>query len=496
MLGIVRAPELDSPLLRWMNTRSALRLADMRGRMVILDFCTFCCVNCIHALPTLARLEKQFEGRVTVISVHSPKHAAEKVPENVACAIDRYNVTHPVVHDPEMVLWDAYCIRAWPTLVIIDPRGRIVGTMSGEPQTETFVSGIKNMLDMWEAEGAIHPGVCPDLDPPPHHGGPLAFPAKVRPCPPGDDNVAFALADSGHNQIVLIDANGTEIRRIGSGNASLVDGPAEAAAFNRPQGVCATVGGLFVADTANHAIRRIDRTTGAVTTVCGTGERGFGLDEPEDIAKAELASPWDIAVHGRDLYFCNSGSHQIGRLSLGTGTVEAVAGCGGEDLVDGPALDALLAQPSALAFSDCGKRLFFTDSESSSVRMLDLVSNRVETLVGSGLFVFGHANGPFSQAELQHPLDIAVDGERLIVADSYNGRLRVLDLKTRTVTDLGERAFSQPEGRCRPTGEPSGLCVAGPGRYLVADTNNHRLIAIDTNTQTTTPLMCDSLSAC
>lgn len=489
MRGIVCAPEFDAPSLRWMNTRRPLRLSDLRGRMVVLDFCTFCCVNCLQALPTLAELEERFRGRLTIISVHSPKHAAEKVPENVACAIERYGVTHPVVHDPDLELWDAYSIRAWPTLVIIDPCGRIVGTMSGEPDPTSFIAGLGNMLEMWNAEGALAPGPCPDVADAPCRSGTLCYPTKIRPCPPTPDGVAFALADSGHHQIVLIDANGSVTWRIGSGRPGFADGAAAEATFRHPQGLCATAGGIFVADTGNHAIRRIDRKTRRVSTVCGTGCRGFGLDEPESIATAELASPWDVVIRGRDLYFCNAGSHQIGRISLANSTVEAAAGCGADDLFDGPALDAQLAQPSALALSACGGILYFADSESSSIRMLDLNSERVETLVGAGLFVFGHANGPFRQAELQHPLDLAIDGDRLIVADSYNGRLRHLCLKTRSVADLGERTFRQPDGRCRPTGGPSGVCVAAGGRYLVSDTNHHRVIALDMAERTATTLL-------
>jgi streptogramin lyase len=237
-----------------------------------------------------------------------------------------------------------------------------------------------------------------------------------------------------------------------------------------------------VADTGNHAIRRIDLATGEVRTIAGTGTRGRALGAAGDAARTALASPWDLLPYGGGLLFANAGTHQLGALDPATGEVERLAGAGGENLRDGPAAEALLAQPSGLSVH--GDSLFFVDSETSSVRQLDLATMTVSTLVGTGLFDFGHRNGSFAEARLQHPLGLASlpDGN-LLVADSYNGVVRVLDMESRTVRDLDD-GFTCHDKLCLPPGgEPAGVAVdphapADDPRILCVETNRHRIVEI------------------
>lgn len=483
MYGLVHAPELTSPGLHWLNVERPPRLIDLRGRLVILDFWTYCCINCQHVLPTLARIEDTFPDDVTVIGIHSPKFEAERDPAAVAAAIHRHGIRHAVALDTQFGLWQAYCVKAWPTLAFIAPDGRFMGNLSGEPDADKLIDGIKEMLHDWKADVGT-PSAPLAVSPPVRPDGALAFPGKIKPLHLPDGAAVWAVADAGHHQVVLFDGAGAEIRRIGSGQPGLVDGDGKTACFTSPQGLAAEAGTLYVADTGNHALRAIDLTDGSVSTLAGTGARGVGLCEAEPALQTPLASPWDLEVRNGAVLFANAGSHQLGLYDPATQTVALLAGSSHEDIADGAPLDAKLAQPSGLALSPDGARLAFTDSETSAVRLVHLNDgNRVETLIGSGLFDFGHVNGPFAESVLQHPLGLAWDGDdTLIVADSYNGRLRRLDLTAKEASDVGEHRFACEAGCCSsslPRGEPAGVWLAGKGRYLMSDTNNHRILEVN-----------------
>jgi len=475
MFGITRAPDFNRAGLTWFNVRAPLSLADLAGRVVILDFWTFCCINCIHSLATLRRVEENFPTEAVVIGVHSPKFDHERDAGALASAIARYGIRHPVVHDPSLGLWEAYCVRAWPTLVFISPDGYVIGEMSGEPHPDLLVQGVGDMIEQFWQRGDINPAPLP-LAPISDAGGRLRFPGKIRPCPAADGRKLWAVADSGHNQVVVVDDDGAELARYGSGRPGFDDGGGRAA-FDGPEGLVCDERSIWVADTRNHAIRRIDRAAGRVETVAGIGSRGTVLRHPEPGHGAALASPWDLALVDGSLYFANAGSHQIGVFDIAAGMVRPAAGTGGEDIVDGKADQAQLAQPSGLAACPRGRALYFADSETSSVRRLVLGrDSRVETLVGSGLFTFGHRNGALGDARMQHPLGLAAVDGRLFVADSYNSHIRVIDLAGGQMTDLGPLACADSE--CLPAGEPAGVAVDGTDRLLVSDTNNHRIVEI------------------
>jgi sugar lactone lactonase YvrE len=494
MYGLVHAPELESPGLHWLNVERPPRLVDLRGRLVILDFWTSCCINCMHVLPTLARIEEEFADAVTVIGIHSPKFEAERDPDMVRHAIQRHGIRHAVALDNRFGLWQAYCVKAWPTLAFIAPDGRFLGNLSGEPDSDKLIEGIREMLSDWKNDG-IRRAAPLAVSQPARQGRALAFPGKVKPVRLGDgDALAWAAADAGHHQVVLFDDGGKELKRFGTGAPGFDDGDAATAAFNAPQGLAAANGVLAVADTGNHALRAVDLASGRVRTLAGTGKRGVGLCEAEPALQTPLASPWDVEWHAGRVLFANAGSHQLGVCDPDAGTVALLAGSSLEDIADGGPLDAKLAQPSGLAVSPDGTRLAFADSETSAIRLVHLDmpahegGNRVETLIGSGLFDFGHVNGPFEESVLQHPLGLSwADDDTLIVADTYNGRLRRLDLKARQSFDVGEASFACDAGCCVSTmtgGEPAGVWSAGPERMLFSDTNNHRILEVNPSART------------
>lgn len=478
---IVHAPDFGRFDLPWFNVPSRLSLADLAGRLVILDFWTFCCINCMQVLPTLRRVEEAFPEDVVVIGVHSPKFAAERESDKLKAAIARYDIRHPVVHDPAMIIWQHYGVRAWPTLVFISPEGYVIGHAAGEPDPDRLLDVVGRVVAQGRTDGSLR-GATLDLALQAAPLGPLRFPGKLKPLPMPSGAPHWVVADAGHHQIVELDAAWRERARHGSGEAGFVDGAGDAARFNAPQGLIADADAIFVADTGNHAIRRIDRKTGAVTTLAGTGRRGPRLTKALPGHDAALASVWDLEKRGDAVYFANAGTHQLGVLDLRAGTVHPLAGTGGENIEDGRALDALLAQPSGLALAPGGRRLAFADSETSAIRLLDLDRDGpvVRTLVGTGLFDFGHRNGPLDQALLQHPLGLAwLDDQRLAVADSYNGAVRVIDLEAGTIDDLDDGGFVCQDALCVPLDEPAGIAIDKRGRILVSDTNNHRIVAYD-----------------
>lgn len=475
---MVRAPEIHREGLVWFNSPYPLSLESLRGKLVLLDFWTYCCINCMHILPILHRLEERFSDKLVVIGVHSPKFAAEKEAHNVEIAIQRYGIHHPIIHDPEFILWQQYAVRAWPTLTFISPDGYVIGSHSGEPEEGKLIQTIEALLAAYEKEGKIQPGLLPFAQTPRQESR-LSFPGKIKPA--GNGN--WAIADSGHHQIHLADTTGTILKTFGIGEAGFTDGGQ--ARFNLPQGLIADADFLYVADTGNHAIRRIEIETGRVITLSGTGARGHGLGTAERAGAVALASPWDLEIQPGKIYFANAGTHQLGLLDLAQDTISVIAGNGRENIADGPALEAQLAQPSGLALDPQGEWLYFADSETSSIRRLSLgPSARVETLVGKGLFSFGHINGDFDIARLQHALGLCWFEEGLLIADSYNAALRKIDLQRRRIDDFASD-FTCLDPICLPLGEPAGI-QADPAhnRILVSDSNNHRILTFDLKAKT------------
>ena len=469
----VQAPEIARPGLQWFNTAAPIPIASLKGRIVLLDFWTEGCINCMHVIPTLKQIEAAFPDQVAVIGVHSPKFANEQQAASVEDAIQRYEIHHPIVHDPKLTIWQAYGIQAWPTLVIVGADGNVLGEVPGEPDPDRALKAIGQLVAEASTAGTLKPETLA-LAPEPLPTGRFRFPGKLKPIPGAEKQ--WALADGGHHQIVVLDDAGHELKRYGSGTAGLIDGPAATAAFNRPQGLVADKDAIFVADTENHAIRRIDLASGAVTTLAGTGQRGRELADAVPGKTTALASPWDLVETGGQLIFANAGTHQLGAFDLATGKVRRFAGTGEEALRAGGAEGAAFAQPSGLSLSTDGKTLYVADSESSAVRRVSLgKAPEVETLVGKGLFEFGWINGKADDARLQHPLGVAVDGNDVLVADTYNSAIRTIDLKQRIVADFDGGAFTCMDPVCKPTREPAGIVVDGPDRILLVDTGNHRI---------------------
>lgn len=482
----------------WLNTGEAdLTLEDLRGKIVILDFWTFCCVNCLHVLDELRPLEEKWSEELVVVGVHSPKFEFERDADALKANVDRYQVHHPVLDDPELTTWSAYGAKAWPTLVVLDTHGRIAAQLSGEGHQKNLDAAIERLVKEGEADGSLKRGPAPTVIEQ-RELATLRYPSKAVWLHDG----RIAVSDAGQHRIVIFESDGVTVDEvIGTGERGHAEGEGSVAQFAEPNGIAvlppevADVVGydLVVADTANHRLRGVQlghrrllrsRVASHVFTLAGNGTQWMqgqplpvGQGSPRDFA---LSTPWDLQwdqVSG-EVIVTMAGNHQIWTYRpavlsddgyfVDEGALYVLGGTTNEGLVDGPLVGSWWAQPSGVTVDALGT-IFVADSETSAVRVIGPKRGEVSTIVGTGLFDFGHVDGPLESARLQHPLGITVlaDG-RLAVADTYNGAVRIIDPIHDTVvtvaTDLSE---------------PSDLMVTDPidglPHLVVVESGRHKL---------------------
>ncbi|WNZ45451.1 thioredoxin-like domain-containing protein [Leptolyngbya boryana CZ1] len=450
---MVRAPEFPKNLT-WLNVQRPLSLKEFRGRILLLDFWTYGCINCIHSLPDLKYLEDKYHDRLTILSIHSAKFENESSIENIRQAILRYEITHPVLVDRDFQVWESYAVRAYPTFVLIDANGRIVRTIAGEGRRELLdqligelVNGIEPKDIQFELEE------MPIL--------PLAFPGKVL----ASDRLF--IADSGHHRIVVTTFEGEVLDIIGTGFSGLKDGSFDEAQFSNPQGMTIHQNVLYVADTGNHAIRCIDLEKRIVSTIAGTGNQSKTIYPHGGKAlEVDLNSPWDLVWSGDRLFIAMAGAHQIWEMQ--DDVIQTFAGTGAEASFDGAIQEAAFAQPSGITTN--GKELWIADSETSSIRSIDLETSQVKTVCGGGdLYNFGDVDSIGETARLQHCLDVEF-AEQLWIADTYNHKIKRVNSDGFCQTVFTE-SFSEPSG------------ISATAMHLfIADTNHHAIRKIDLKT--------------
>ena len=449
----------------WLNVSRGLSPEDLRGHIVVVDFWTTCCINCLQTLPVLRGIETHFRAEdVIVVGVESPKFTAESRSQRLEDFLAQYGIEHPIAIDGSMSIWDRWHVRSWPSLFVLDTHGRIAWAGQGEPQVPELFGVIDALLREGEVDhslaharvGAVEPRVAAD------HA--IFYPGKVATLSDG----GLAISDTGHHRIVIVGADGHARAVIGHNAAGFDDGPKERALFHRPEGLVEHAGILYVADTENHAVRAIDLQSFAVRTIAGTGHIG---DRPltADYADARTAlrSPWDVIFVGDRFFVALAGSHQIAEIDLQNRRIRAFAGSGREARQDGARVSAAFAQPSALATD--GAHLFTLDSETSSVRAIDLARETVSTVVGEDLFVFGDVDGDRAHARLQHPLGLTFSRGALYVADTYNNKLRRVEIGTGDTATIALAATLN---------EPGGIASRG-NTLFIANTNAHNIIMMN-----------------
>jgi thiol-disulfide isomerase/thioredoxin len=478
--GEVNAPDIPTDL-EWLNTEKPLSLRNLRGKIVLLDFWTYCCINCMHIIPDLKKLESKYANQLVVIGVHSAKFANEKGTDNIRQAILRYEIEHPVVNDRDFDVWRSYAARAWPTLVLINPKGKVVGTHSGEGIYDLFDNVIGQMVTYFRAKNELDEKPISfkleKFSAPPSL---LSFPGKVL---ADEKSNRLFISDSNHNRIIITTLDGMVQEVIGDGSISAKDGSFAEAEFNHPQGMALDGETLYICDTENHLIRKADLKSRTVETLVGTGEQARRFNVAGVGRDVALNSPWDALVHDGMLYIAMAGPHQLWVVNLKTGEARAYAGSGRENHVDGRLRDAALAQPSGITTD--GKSLFFADSEISSIRAAPLPpGDQVSTIVGLGLFDFGDVDGRGDDVRLQHPLGVVYAKGKLYVADTYNHKVKEIEIakrESRTYAGTRQRGVRDGDRRQAQFNEPGGISATSKSLF-VADTNNHVIRRIDFDT--------------
>ncbi|MEO8680799.1 MAG: thioredoxin-like domain-containing protein [Vicinamibacterales bacterium] len=484
--GPIPAPSLDGAIA-WLNVAAPVSLAQLRGKVVVLDFWTYGCINCMHILRDLKTLEQRFPDELVIVGVHSPKFTNEKDTENLRRILVRYEIEHPVANDADHRIWRRYGVQAWPTRVIIDPAGNLVGTAMGEGNLNGFIDAIRTVVRVFDDPSTpLRAGHVPinraplplELERLRHRDRPLLYPGKVL---ADQASGRLFIADSNHNRIVVSSLDGGLIETVGSGLQGETDAIFSQARFYRPQGLALDGDMLYVADTENHQVRVVDFAARAVYTLA-----------PE----VTLNSPWDLALKKGILIVAMAGPHQIWVIDLLHDQAYPYAGSGNEGRDDGGVTSASFAQPSGLAVD--GQTLLVADAESNTIRAIALPpENQVTTLAGGDLFDFGDLDGAGDRARLQHPLGVAVHDGRAFIADTYNHKIKVLDLTTRAVTTLagtGKAGHADGAAAAAQFFEPGGLSIAGRMVY-VADTNNHAIRTIDLDTRQVATLELKGLTA-
>src|SRR5438552_10776498 len=474
----IRAPELSGGR-GWLNTDKPLSLAALKGKVVLLDFWTYGCINCMHIIPDLKKLEKKYPNELVVIGVHSAKFENEKDTENIRRIVLRYEIEHPIVNDADFAIWKAYAVDAWPTRYLIDPAGHIIGRLSGEGGYPALDKAIADTVAEFRKRGELNEAPLKLVLERAKVGDlPLAFPGKVL---ADAKSERLFISDSDHNRLVIAKLDGTLLETIGTGAHGADDGSFERATFFRPQGMVLDGETLYVADTENHLIRQIDLKAKTVKTIAGTGQQSHEYGESGAARSVALNSPWDLELVGRTRYIAMVGPRQVWQLELDKQQVSTFAGSGREARLDGALDDSAFAQPSALAAD--GQTLYVSDAEANIIRAIDLRPNgRVRTLVGGNLFDFGDEDGTGDAVRLQHPLGLARWNGSLLIADTYNHRIKLLDPGARSVKHfVGSGKPGQADGAKSSFYEPGGLSVAGD-RLYVADTNNHAIRVVDLRT--------------
>ena len=465
--GPIRAPSLDGAV-DWLNVAAPLTIEQHRGKVVILDFWTYGCVNCMHVLRDLKTLEQRFPDELVVIGVHSAKFANEKLTENLKRILVRYEIEHPVANDANLEIWRRYGAQAWPTRVIIDPDGNLVGTAMGEGNLEGFVNAIRSVVRVFDESGAINRAPLPlQLERLRHQDQPLLYPGKVL---ADASSGRLFIADSNHNRIVVATLEGKLVEVIGSGLQGDNDGIFSQARFNRPQGLALEGNQLYVADTENNQVRVVDFDARAVHTVA---------------INTDLKSPWDLALRTGILIVAMAGTHQLWVIDLLNDQAYPYAGTGEEARRDGAINAAAFAQPSGLAIdpSTGGNTLYVADAESNTIRAVQLPPiNMVTTTAGGDLFEFGDKDGKGDHVRLQHPLGLAAADGRVFIADTYNHKIKMLDPSSGKVSTFAT-GFD----------EPGGLSIAG-NTLFVADTNAHAIRTVDLTSRRVATLAIEGLT--
>lgn len=456
------APEFPDSI-EWLNLAQPLRMAQLRGKVCALAFVNAGSAWSMQRLHDLVTLLGRHRERLNVVAVHVPRFDHERDPRRALKRLRGHGFQFPLGHDPNWTLWQHYGVEAWPTVVLLDGEGRVAGRLVGDGPLRELDAQVGDL---------VRALVPQSLNPQPielRRSGepelPLRFPVGLA----VSGNYLY-VADTGHNRVLECDQGGRILRQFGSGGVGFIDGPMELAAFNRPRGLAVERDLLYVADTGNHAVRRIQLRSGDIDTVFGAGRPGTSGDvRVVDPRSVTMDSPTGLALAAGKLYVATAGDNRVWSFDLGDHSLRCLAGSGRLEVADGIGAEASFAQPVDVAAVQ--QMVYVCEAAGSAIRAVNARTGAVQTLVGRGPWEFGAEDGARSAASLQQPLALGLDPEspRLWIADSGNDRLRVLR--------LGGGEVSTFE-LSRPLHGPAGLAMA-PGVAWIADTDAHAVLRLD-----------------
>ena len=456
------APEFPDSI-EWLNLAQPLRMAQLRGKVCALAFVNAGSAWSMQRLHDLVTLLGRHRERLNVVAVHVPRFDHERDPRRALKRLRGHGFQFPLGHDPNWTLWQHYGVEAWPTVVLLDGEGRVAGRLVGDGPLRELDAQVGDL---------VRALVPQSLNPQPielRRSGepelPLRFPVGLA----VSGNYLY-VADTGHNRVLECDQGGRILRQFGSGGVGFIDGPMELAAFNRPRGLAVERDLLYVADTGNHAGRRIQLRSGDIDTVFGAGRPGTSGDvRVVDPRSVTMDSPTGLALAAGKLYVATAGDNRVWSFDLGDHSLRCLAGSGRLEVADGVGAEASFAQPVDVAAVQ--QMVYVCEAAGSAIRAVNARTGAVQTLVGRGPWEFGAEDGARSAASLQQPLALGLDPEspRLWIADSGNDRLRVLR--------LGRGEVSTFELQ-RPLHGPAGLAMA-PGVAWIADTDAHAVLRLD-----------------
>ncbi len=315
-----------------------------------------------------------------------------------------------------------------------------------------------------------------------------------------DDQGNLFIADRFNHRIRRVDATTGVITTVagdGTEGFSGDGGAATSAQLGAPAGLAVDgLGNIFLADTRNHRIRRVDAGTGVITTVAGDGTLGFSGDDGA-ATSAKLARPSDVAVDGLgNLFFAGDGNHRVRRVDAVSGIITTIAGDGtGAFSGDGGvASSAQLNSPAGLALDGLGN-LFIADTLNQRIRRVD-AAGIISTVAGNGIWEFSGDDGAATSAKLALPSDVAVDGlGNLFIAGEFSARIRRVDAAgiITTIAGDGTVGFSGDNGAATSAQlrAPEGVAVDGWGNLFIADTANHSIRRVDAVTDIITTVAGD-----
>lgn len=482
-----RPPALPSDT-EWVNLSTPVGLDEFVGTVTLVYFWTASCLPCLDVQRDADRLAAEFPGQIEVLGIHSGKFPAERSSNVIAAQLARSAISHPVVNDRTLSIWQDWGITAWPTVAVLDATGEIRAGHVGSGAYDALKPAINRLVEDSTPAERVPLGISVPALPPTI----LSFPEGIAVDTMRD---RIFIADTNHHRLVITSLDGEVISVIGSGSAGRSDGPAESAEFFSPRGLTVDPEGttLYVADSGNHLVRTVDLPSGQVVTLVGTGEPGEPIIAPLDGPNVSLHTPWDIALDGDTLYVSVAGVNQIWRISLSEDRIEPIAGTGREGSTNGPALESDLARPAGLALE--GGVLYFADADSSSIGRIDLGQpahplDRVAGPTGSS-FEFGDLDALGAAARFQRPLGIAADGSDLWIIDTYNSKIKQVDPHSGSVQELvGGKGWR--DGPSPLFSFPADV-ASGGGRLFIADTGNHSVRIVDPRSGSTSTLILNGI---